>query len=126
MRRQVFNVGSPEGLPISDAVRFGDFLFVSGIVGMDQKGRIVPGGIKAETEQAFRNIEAILNLQGCTLDDILKVNVVLTDRADFDAFNAACRRIFPQDPPARVSMVAALTIDARLEVDVIAGCPTAA
>lgn len=121
MKRRIINLGNPEGLPFSDAVRFGDLVFVSGMVGFDGDGAIVPGGIAAETVQTFRNIEKILEPAGCALADILKVSVILTDAQDFAAFNAAYRDIFPKDPPARVSMVAQLTIDARIEVDVIAG-----
>jgi reactive intermediate/imine deaminase len=123
MNRQVFNIGSPEGLPLSDAVRFGDFLFVSGMVGFDATGAIVEGGIEAETRQVFRNIEAVLAKAGRTLGDVVKVNIVLVDARDFDGFNAVYREIFPEEPPARMSMVAGLTIDARIEADVIAACP---
>ncbi len=122
MNRRTINIGNPEGLPISDAVRFGDLLFVSGTVGCDVTGAIVKGGIEQETRQVFRNVEVVLAKAGCTLGDVLKVSVVLASAGDFDAFNAAYREVFPKDPPARVSMVAGLTIDARIEVDVIAGC----
>lgn len=124
MSRQVINLGNPEGLPLSDAVRFGDLVFVSGMVGFGDDGKIVSGGIGPETVQTFRNIEAILMRAGCQLADIVKVSVILTDARDFPAFNAAYREIFPKDPPARVSMVAQLTIDARIEVDVVAGVRT--
>jgi 2-iminobutanoate/2-iminopropanoate deaminase len=119
--RSVINLGNPEGLPFSDAVRFGDLVFVSGMVGFDDGGKIVAGGIVPETVQTFRNIERILKRAGCALADIVKVSVILTDTRDFDAFNGAYSKIFPKDPPARVSMVAQLTIDACVEVDVIAG-----
>ena len=121
MDRKIINASNPEGLPISEAVRFGDLVFVSGTVGMDEQGTIVPGGITAETRQTFRNIEAVLAVAGCTLADVLKVSIVLTDATDFKEFNVAYREIFSKDPPARVSMVAGLTIDARIEVDVVAG-----
>ena len=119
--RSVINLGNPEGLPFSDAVRFGDLVFVSGMVGFDDGGKIVAGGIVPETVQTFRNIERILEQAGCALADIVKVSVILTDARDFAAFNGAYRKIFPKDPPARVSMVAQLTIEACVEVDVIAG-----
>jgi 2-iminobutanoate/2-iminopropanoate deaminase len=125
LKRTTINVQNLEGLPLSDAVRFGDLLFVSGMVGMDDEGRVVEGGIVAETRQTFRNIAAVLAAAGATLKDVLKVNVILTRAEDFAAFNAAYREIFPTDPPARVSMVAGLTIDARVEVDVVAGVPEA-
>ena len=121
MRRETYNLETGEGLPLSDAVRFGDLVFVSGMVGFDEDGRIVKGGIAAETRQTFRHVERVLAKAGCRLADVLKVSVILTDAKDFDAFNAAYREVFPEHPPARISMVGGLTIDARLEVDVIAG-----
>jgi 2-iminobutanoate/2-iminopropanoate deaminase len=123
LKRTTINVQNSEGLPLSDAVRFGDLLFVSGMVGMDAAGTVVAGGIAAETHQAFRNIAAVLAAAGAHLSDVLKVNVILTRAEDFAAFNAAYREIFPTDPPARVSMVAGLTIDACVEIDVVAGLP---
>jgi lysine/arginine/ornithine transport system substrate-binding protein len=123
MKREVINFGNPEGLPFSDAIRFGDLVFVSGMVGFDDGGEIARGGIGPETAQTFRNIEKILERAGGGLKDLVKVSVIRTDARDFDAFTAAYRNIFPSDPPARVSMVAQLTIDARIEVDVIAGIP---
>jgi 2-iminobutanoate/2-iminopropanoate deaminase len=123
VKRTTINVQNPEGLPLSDAVRFGDLLFVSGMVGIDDEGKVVEGGVAAETRQAFGNIAAVLAAAGATLNDVLKINVILTEAEDFAAFNAAYREIFPSDPPARVSMVAGLTIDARVEIDVVAGVP---
>jgi 2-iminobutanoate/2-iminopropanoate deaminase len=123
LKRTTINVQNLEGLPLSDAVRFGDLLFVSGMVGMDG-GSVVEGGIAAETRQIFRNVAQVLAAAGATLSDVLKVNVVLTRAEDFAAFNAAYREIFPTDPPARVSMVAGLTIDASVEIDVVAGVPS--
>jgi enamine deaminase RidA (YjgF/YER057c/UK114 family) len=63
----------------------------------------------------------VLKQAGCTLDDIVKVSVVLADPADFDGYNAVYRTLFIHEPPARVTIAGTLTIDARLEVDVIAG-----
>ena len=86
-KRTTINVQNLEGLPLSDAVRFGDLLFVSGMVGMDE-GSVVEGGIAAETRQAFRNIAEVLAAAGATLSDVLKVNVILT-----------ARRILPPSTP---------------------------
>jgi reactive intermediate/imine deaminase len=120
-RKEVIGDANTEGLPISLAVRFGDLVFVSGTVAFDEHDRIVAGGIGPETRQTFLNVEKVLASAGCSLADILKVNVVLSDAGDFDAFNAVYKTIFPKAPPARVTMAASLTIDARIEVDVVAG-----
>ena len=66
MKRTTINVENSEGLPLSDAVRFGNLLFVSGMVGMDAAGKVVAGGIAAETRQTFRNIAAVLTAGGAT------------------------------------------------------------
>jgi len=121
MKRETFAVEGGEGLPLSDAVRFGDLVFVSGMVAFDEDGLIVEGGIAAESGQVCRNSEGGLLETGCTRADGLKVNIILTTAGDFDEFNAAYRELFPNAPPARISLVAGLTIAARLEVDVIAG-----
>ena len=59
--------------PFSPATRAGDFVFVSGQVPVDDGGQVVVGGIEAQTRQVFRNIEKVLALAGCTLEDVCKV-----------------------------------------------------
>ena len=120
-RKEVIGGDNTEGLPFSEAIRLGNLVFVSGSVGFDDSGRIVPGGVGPETRQTFANIEKVLKQAGCTLDDIVKVSVVLADPGDFDGYNAVYRTLFTHEPPARVTVAGTLTIDARLEVDVIAG-----
>lgn len=120
-RKKVIGGVNTEGLPFSEAIRLGNLVFVSGNVGFDQSGKIVAGGVGPETRQTFANIAAVLKQAGCTLDDIVKVSVVLADPADFDGYNAVYRTLFTHEPPARVTTAGTLTIDARLEVDVIAG-----
>ena len=120
-RKEVIGGDNTEGLPFSEAIRLGNLVFVSGNIGFDEAGKIVSGGIGPETRQTFANIEKVLKQAGCTLDDVVKVNVVLADPADFDGYNAVYRTLFTHEPPARVTTAGTLTIDARLEVDVIAG-----
>lgn len=120
-RKIVIGGANTEGLPFSEAIRLGNLVFVSGNVGFDDSGKIVAGGIGPETRQTFANIAKVLKDAGCTLDDIVKVNVVLADPADFDGYNAVYRTLFIHEPPARVTTAGTLTIEARLEVDVIAG-----
>jgi reactive intermediate/imine deaminase len=120
-RKEVIGGANTEGLPFSEAIRLGNLVFVSGNVGFDTSGKIVAGGVGPETRQTFANIAAVLKQAGCTLADIVKVSVVLADPADFDGYNAVYRTLFTHEPPARVTTAGTLTIDARLEVDVIAG-----
>ena len=121
LRKEVIGGANTEGLPFSEAIRLGNLVSVSGNVGFDTSGKIVAGGVGPETRQTFANIAAVLKQAGCTLDDIVKVSVVLADPADFDGYNAVYRTLFTHEPPARVTTAGTLTIDARLEVDVIAG-----
>lgn len=110
-------------VPLSPAVRAGDFVFISGQVPVDQSGSIVPGGIKAETEQVMKNIEAALALAGCSLSDVVKTTVWLKHAEDFAEFNAAYAPFFPQDPPARTTAESRLMIDIRVEIEAIAYKP---
>ncbi|WP_366556510.1 RidA family protein [Aquibaculum sediminis] len=112
-------------VPLSPAVRAGDFVFISGQVPVDQSGSIVPGGIKAETEQVMKNIEAALALAGCSLSDVVKTTVWLKHAEDFADFNAAYAPFFPQDPPARTTAESRLMIDIRVEIEAIAYKPLA-
>ena len=120
-RKEVIGGANTEGLPFSEAIRLGNLVFVSGTVGFDGAGRIVPGGVGPQTRQTFANVEKVLKQAGCTLADIVKVSVVLADPDDFDGYNAVYKTIFRDAPPARVTIAGRLTIDARLEVDVNAG-----
>ncbi len=111
------------GVPLSPAVRAGDFVYVSGQVPRGPDGKVAPGGIEAETRQVMANIETVLKLAGCTLADLVKTTVYLRDRADFAAFNAVYATCFPSDPPARTTAEARLMIDIAVEVDAIAYKP---
>ena len=106
-----------EGLPLSAAVRAGDFLFVSGMVGFGPGGEIVPGGVGPETDRIIADLEALLHQAGVGLDRVVKVNVFLTDSADFEAFNRAYAKHFGDPKPARIGVVTDLTIGAKVEMD---------
>lgn len=120
MVKHVISGSSTEGLPLSDAVRAGDFVFLSGLVGFGPDGRIVEGGIAAETDRIMADAADILKRASASLRDVVKVNVYLVDAADFAAFNAAYAKYFTEAPPARASVVARLTIAARVEIDFVA------
>ena len=82
MTKQHF--GAPH-VPLSPAVRAGDFIFVSGQVPVGSDGAIVAGGIEAQTRRVVENIEAALKLAGASLADIVKTTVILADARDFGA-----------------------------------------
>lgn len=107
-------------LPFSPAVRAGNFVFVSGQVGKGADGELATGGIEAQTRQAMRNVEAALKLAGCTLADVVKINVWLDDARDFGAFNTTYATFFPKGKPARSTVQSALMIDGKIEIDAIA------
>lgn len=110
-------------VPLSPAVRAGDFVYVSGQVPVASDGKIVSGGIDAETRQVLENVKATLALANCGLEDVIKTTVWLRDRDDFPAFNAAYGEYFPENPPARSTAEARLMIDIAVEIEAIAYKP---
>ena len=111
--------------PLSPAVRFHHLLFVSGQVARDAQGK-TPAGIKAQTELALRNLEAILEAAGCGLSSVVRCGCYLTNMADFPAFNEVYRQFFTSDPlPARstVQVSGLAGPDFLVEVDAIAIIP---
>lgn len=114
-------------LPFSDAVRAGDFLFLSGQIGnVSGKLELVPGGIGAEAAQALDNIKAILGRNGSSVDALVKCTVFLADIHEWPAFNKVYATYFPHHFPARSALATnGLAIGARVEVECIAYAPSA-
>ncbi len=112
-----------QSLPFSPAVRAGDFVFISGQVAMGDKGEIVPGGIEAQTRQTMENVQKVLALADCGLDDVVKVNVWLDDTRDFWTFNRVYASYFPENKPARSTVRSQLMVDGKIEIDVVAYKP---
>ncbi len=110
-------------VPLSPAVRAGDFVFVSGQVPVGADGKTVAGGIEAETEQAITNLCETLALAGCDLSDVVKTTVWLRDRDDFAGFNAVYGQHFQDKPPARSTAESRLMIDIRVEIEAVAYKP---
>jgi 2-iminobutanoate/2-iminopropanoate deaminase len=126
MKARRINVPDVVRLPaFSHAVIAGREVFVSGMLGAaDESGRIVPGGVGAETAQALDNITRILSGCGCGLDDVVKVNVYLTDMSAFAAMNDAYLGVFGADPPARITVgCTKLALAAQVEMDCVAFVP---
>jgi reactive intermediate/imine deaminase len=120
MPKQTFGTSH---VPLSPAVRAGDFVYVSGQVPTDASGSVVPGGIEAQTKQVLENVKSALALAGCTMDDVVKTTVILQDARDFGAFNKVYASYFPQNPPARTTVEARLVIDIRVEIEAVAYRP---
>jgi len=87
--------------PYSQAVKSGNFVFVSGQKGLDLSGSKVPGGIEDETRQALENIKAILEAAGSSLSDVVKTTVFITDMSEFAKMNGIYGQYFTEAPPAR-------------------------
>ena len=118
--KQTFGTAS---VPLSPAIRAGDFVFVSGQVPVGADGAVVPGGIGPETDQVIANITKVLALADCTLSDVVKTTVWLRDRDDFAGFNAAYAKHFPSSPPARSTAESRLMIDIAVEIEAVAYKP---
>ena len=108
--------------PYSQGVLCGGFLFCAGQIPLDPAtGKMVDGGIEAQTGRVLRNLEAVLAAGGASLASVVKTTVYLADLADFPAMNAVYGKFFPADPPARATVQAAkLPAGALVEIDAIA------
>ena len=108
--------------PFSQAIEVGGFLFLSGQVGQDPgTGKLVPGGVVAEAEQAFSNASAVLRAAGLGFEHVASVRVFLTRMEYYQAMNSVYARHFTEPFPARTAVaVAALPLGASVEIDMIA------
>ena len=120
MRKQVFGTSH---VPLSPAVRAGDFVYVSGQVPVDAQGNIVAGGVKEQTRQVLDNVKAALALAGATLEEVVKTTVWLEDARDFGAFNQVYATYFAKEPPARSTAESRLMIPIKVEIEAIAYSP---
>jgi len=107
--------------PYSQAVVAGEWVFVSGQIPLTPAGELVEGGIEAQTEQALRNLQAVLEAAGSGLDRVVQVSAFLASMDDFARFNEVYARFFSEPYPARAVIEAArLPKDVRVEVACIA------
>ncbi len=108
--------------PYQQGIRLGDWVFTSGQIALDPAtGNFVAGEIEQETELTLKNIEAILQAEGLTLEHVIKATVYLADMNDFARMNQIYEKCFAISKPARACVqVAALPKGAKVEIDVIA------
>ena len=108
--------------PYSQGIRAGDLIFVAGQIPLDpDSGEVVGEDIRAQTAQALRNLEAILDAAGSSLDRVVKTTVFLTDMANFQAMNSTYSQFFSASPPARSTVqVGPLARGSLIEVEAVA------
>jgi reactive intermediate/imine deaminase len=112
----------PPGLPFPDGVQIGNLIFMSGQIGV-RPGTLdlVPGGIEAEARQTISNVARTLEAHGGSLADVVRVQVMLADMADWPRFNAVYLEFFPDGAPARSAFGAnGLALGARVEIEAFA------
>ena len=107
--------------PFSQGVKIDGFLFFSGQVAQDPAtGKLVEGGIEAETERVFQNLSAVLKAAGKSFDDVACARVFLTNMSDYVAMNGIYAKYFRAPFPARTTIgAAALPLGAHVEIDLV-------
>ena len=111
-------------LPLSKAARAGDFVFLSGQLGLGPDGKLAGEDVKAQTRQTIENIKSLLAEAGCELSDVMKATVWLTSTSDFAAFNEVYAEYFSTNPPPRSAVCSALMLPGALvEIEVVAYHP---
>ena len=124
--REITTENAPGGSgPFSQAIVDDGTIYTAGQGGVDpETGEIVDGGIVPETKQVLENVDQILRAAGATLDDVVKVNLFLTDIDDYDDLNDTYSEFFDEPYPARsVVEVSDLPIDICIEVETVARLP---
>ncbi len=108
--------------PYSQAIKSGNLLFCSGQLGIDPAvGKLVEGGVVPQTEQVFKNIKAVLEAAGATMENVVKATVFLKDMADFKTVNEIYAKQFEPPFPARSAVaVRDLPLYVDVEIEIIA------
>ena len=123
LRERIQTENAPAAIgPYSQAIKAGGFVFVSGQVSIDpQTGQFVAGGIAEQTEQVLKNLQAVLEAAGSSLDQVVKTTVFLADMKEFSSMNEVYATFFSGALPARATVAAAgLPRDARVEIEAVA------
>ena len=124
MRREPIKTSNAPGAigPYSQAIKVGEFVYTSGQVAIDPAtGEFIGGGIAEQTERVLRNVAAVLEAAGSSLDQVVKTLVFLADMNDFSAMNEVYAKFFSEVPPARSTVEAArLPKDALIEIEAVA------
>lgn len=125
-RASVSTPDAPQAIgPYSQAIRAGQFLFLSGQIPLDPvTGEVVPGDVRAQTRRVLDNISGVLAAAGVSMDAVVKTTVYLIDLADFTAMNEVYATAFEAPAPARSTVqVSRLPRDVRVEIEAVALLP---
>ncbi len=122
MKKSIETKNAPGALgPYSQGVQVGNMVFISGQIPLDPGTKTIPDGITAQTTQSLKNIKAIVEASGCSMDNIAEVSVFLKDMNDFAAMNVVYETFFRVPYPARAAVeVARLPKDVLVEIKVTA------
>lgn len=123
MKKIINTPNAPAAIgPYSQAVMVGDTLYISGQVPVDPTvGKVVEGGIEAQTEQVLKNIGAILKEAGLDYSNVVKTTCLLSDMDNFVAMNGVYAKYFTKEMPARAAFgVVRLPLGAMIEIEAIA------
>jgi len=125
-RASVSTPDAPQAIgPYSQAIRAGQFLFLSGQIPLDPvSGEVVAGDVRARTRRVLDNIAGVLAAADVSMDAVVKTTVFLIDMADFTAMNEVYATAFESPAPARSTVqVSRLPRDVRVEIEVVALLP---
>jgi 2-iminobutanoate/2-iminopropanoate deaminase len=123
MREVIATEQAPQAIgPYSQAIRAQGLIFTSGQIAIDPAtAQIIAGNVRAQTDRVLKNLSAILQASGSSLEKVLRCTVFLKNMGDFAAMNEVYGGYFQQEPPARSTVeVARLPKDVLIEIDVIA------
>lgn len=121
LRKTIATDNAPAAIGVySQAVQVGDTLYLSGQIGLHPQTMQLEAGVEAQIQRVFSNLKAVVEAADASLDDIVKLNVYLTDMADFSKVNDAMAGLFKQPYPARAAVgVKELPRGALVEADAV-------
>ncbi|MGB0243172.1 MAG: Rid family detoxifying hydrolase [Bacteroidia bacterium] len=123
MRHTIYSKEAPEPIgPYTQAVQYGNTIFLSGQIGIDRTGEFVSEDVVQQTNQAMKNIGFVLKEAGLSYENIIKTSIFLKDMNDFPKVNDAYASYFQDQFPARETVeVSRLPKDAKVEISVVVG-----
>lgn len=121
----IFTEKAPAAIgPYSQAMRFGPLVFVSGQIPVDPNTGAIANDVKEQTHQSLKNLQAIIQAAGGTMENVVKTTIFIKDMEHFSQVNEVYGQYFKENPPARACVeVARLPKDVLVEIECIAAIP---